>query len=55
MENLQLNGFYCGVVMTERGTKEYISETRKQWTKEGRICWISRVNHEYNPESLDGE
>lgn len=55
MENLQLNGFYCGVVMTERGTKEYISNKREEWVKEGRICWITREDQKYNQESLDVE
>ena len=53
METLQLNGFYCGIVTTEFGSKEYLEEKRRQWTKEGRFCWFNRVSSTRNQQFPD--
>lgn len=55
MTTLQLNGFYCGIVTTEHGSEEYINQKRQEWSKEGRVCWITQPTSEYNPECPGGE
>jgi len=51
METLQLNGFQGGVIVTERGSVDYLKSKKVEWAKEGRICWFSNVETKRNCES----
>ena len=55
MDTFQLNGYYCGVVTTERGTKPHLEKLKKLWTQEGRICWISCLNYSRNQQCPNAE
>lgn len=55
MKTAQLNGFSCGIVVSEIFSLDEIEEIKKEWSRNGMICWISRRDFERNQESPDDE
>lgn len=55
MQNTTLSGFYAGIVTSITGSPEVIEQKRKQWTQEGRICWINKKSLSDNQQSPGDE
>lgn len=55
MQDLTLSGFHAGIVVSISGSPDFIKEKRKQWTAEGKICWINKTSSLDNQESLRAE